>query len=309
MLTAEQLVNSTDEELEDLFQRSTTLPLERIVNAGTHDIDVSRREIFNDASWKGFLPRGLPLGEMAARLATGYAKRFWKHKDQYLGETLYAEGRVTVKHRLDEVTIDRRTNDIDPGRYIILYYTDPVLEHLFYDVMKAVSDDVILYRGYSGRFPDGRRGWTAPLMRRYTFGQMGVEDHQQLFKLGTAPAHEDLLGSWRLDVVGYSTQVAAMANVSFARRDGRLESRCEGTEAGRGLLPGLVADHFNSADFKSARTEMRRADEGVIVGKWMTDLKGPFAWLVRAGSLRMFRVEKGKRGTRRYALHYLLTRV
>ena len=201
-LTAAELVNSTDEELETLFQRSTTLPLERIVNAGTHAVDVARREIFNDASWKGFLPKGLPLGEMAARLATGYAKRFWKQKGQYLGETLYAEGRVTVKHRLEEVTIDRRTNDIDPGRYIILYYTDPVLEHLFYDVMKAVSDDVILYRGYSGRFPDGRRGWTAPLMRRYTFGQMGVDDHQQLFKRGTAPTPEDLLGSWRLDVVG-----------------------------------------------------------------------------------------------------------
>jgi hypothetical protein len=136
--------------------------------------------------------------------------------------------------------------------------------------------------------------------------EMGVEDHRQLLTLGAAPAHEDLLGSWRLDVVGYSTQIAAMANVSFVKRDGRLESRCEGTDAGRGLLPGLVAD-FNSSDFKSTRTEMRRVDDGVIVGKWQTDLKGPYALLVRAGSLRMFRVEKDKRGTRRYALHYLLT--
>jgi hypothetical protein len=146
-------------------------------------------------------------------------------------------------------------------------------------------------------------------MRRYTFGQMGVEDHQQVFKLGTAPSQEDLAGSWRLDVVGYSTQIAAMANVTFARRGARLESRCELTDDGRGLLPGLVADHFNSDDFKGARTEMRRADDGLIVGKWVTDLKGPYALLVRTGSLRMFRVEKDKRGSRRYALHYMLTRV
>jgi hypothetical protein len=106
MLNAAELVHSTDEELEALFQHSTTLPLDRFVNAGKHDIDVSNREILNDVSWKGFLPRGLPLGEMAARLATGYAKRFWKRKDQYLGETLYAEGRVTMKHRLDSRTAD-----------------------------------------------------------------------------------------------------------------------------------------------------------------------------------------------------------
>jgi hypothetical protein len=130
-----------------------------------------------------------------------------------------------------------------------------------------------------------------------------------LFKRGAAPAHADLLGSWRLDVVGYSTQIAAMATVSFASRGGQLECRCEGTEAGRGLLPDLVADHFNSADFKATRTEMRCAADGVIVGKWLTDLKGPYAFLVRTGSLRMFRADKDKRGARRYALHYLLTRM
>ena len=34
MVTATELVNSTDEQLEALFQRWTTLPLERNVNVG-----------------------------------------------------------------------------------------------------------------------------------------------------------------------------------------------------------------------------------------------------------------------------------
>ena len=308
MLTPAELVDSTDEQLDALFRDSSTLPLERFLNSGEHRIDVPRREVFNDVAWKGFLPKGLPLGEMAARLATGYAKRFWKQKGTCLGETLYAEGRVRVKHRLEEVTLDRRTNDLDPGRYVILYYTDPVFEHMFYDVMKAVTDDIILYRGYSGRFPDGRRGWTAPLMRRYPFAEMGVEDHRQLLRLGVAPARDALSGRWRLDVVGYSTQLSGLGEVSFTARGGRLESRCEISDAGRGLLPGLVADHFTASDFKAPRGEMRQIDERVIVGRWLTDLKGPYALLVRAGSLRMFQVEKIKRGVRRYALHYLLTR-
>ena len=308
MFDPDALADSTDDQLDALFRQSTTLGLDRFVNTGKHAIDVRRREIVNDASWKGFLPKGLPLGEFAARLATGYAKRFWKAKGEYLGETLYVEGRVTLKHRLEEVTLDRPVNDLAPGRYIILYYTDPVFEHLFYDVMKAPSEDLILYRGYSGRFPDGRRGWSAPLMRRYSFRHMGTDDHRQLQRLGTVPSAAALDGRWSLDVVGYSTQVRGMATVSFAHgASGRLESRCEVTEAGRGLLPGLVSDHFADRRF-NPRTELRRIDDTVMVGKWLTELRGPYARLARAGSLRMFAAEKDPRGNKRYALHYVLTR-
>ena len=69
--------------------------------------------------------------------------------------------------------------------------------------------------------------------------------------------------------------------------------------------PGLVVDHFNSAAFKSMQTEIRRLDDGVIVGRWWTDPEGPYA-LVRAGSLRIFRAEKTS--VTHAKLHYLLTR-
>jgi hypothetical protein len=49
------------------------------------------------------------------RLATGYAKRFWKQGRRYLGETLYLDGRILVHHSLEELTIDRPTDDLDPG--------------------------------------------------------------------------------------------------------------------------------------------------------------------------------------------------
>jgi hypothetical protein len=41
---------------------------------------------------KDFLPKGLPIRDLSARLSTGYAKRFWKRKGQFLGETLYLNG-------------------------------------------------------------------------------------------------------------------------------------------------------------------------------------------------------------------------
>ncbi len=174
------LAEATDAQLAEKFRRMTTVPLEQILNAGGHQVDIAARTIFNDEYWKGWLPKGLrlPLRDSMTRLATGYAKRFWKQGRRYLGETHYLDGQILVKHSLEEITLDRRTDDLDPGRYILLRYTDPVFEHIFYDVMKAGNDGVIVYGGYAGKFPGGRRGFTGVLMRRYSFAELGERDHE-----------------------------------------------------------------------------------------------------------------------------------
>ena len=153
-----QLVNSTDAQLDEMFRAAGTLPLDQLMNTGEHRVDLASHTIYNDAHWKGWVPKDLPLDEIFTRLSTGYGKRFWKQRKRALGETLYLNGRLLVKHALEEITIDRVTNDLDPGRYILLHYTDPVFEHIFYDVMRTIDDGVILYRGYAGRFPGGSGG-------------------------------------------------------------------------------------------------------------------------------------------------------
>ncbi|BCS30852.1 hypothetical protein TBR22_A00520 [Luteitalea sp. TBR-22] len=308
MLEADRLIASTDVELDALFRQATTLPLASFVNTGAHRIDVSRREIVNDARWKGFLPKGLPLDEVAARLSTGYAKRFWMQRARCLGETQYLDGRVNLKHVLEEVTLEQPVNDLDAGRYILLRYTDPVFEHIFYDTMKMVSTDVILYRGYTGQFPGGRRGWTAPLLRRYGFGQAGVDDHEALVRRATAVSRRHLLGRWRMDLVHGRQSVGVAHLTCSSSTRGPVESRLEPTDAGRGVLPPALVDHLTGPDLVAAAPELRRLDDDLLLGTWVTDLTGPYARLVLGGSLPLFRPTKDARGRRRFALHYMLTR-
>jgi hypothetical protein len=309
-LRPEEIVDWTDAQLDEAFRLAETLPLDGFVNAGGQRIDVEHHDIYNDANWKGFLPKGLPLRDLAARLSTGYAKRFWKRKGQFLGETLYLNGGILVKHTLEEVTIDRPTNDLAPGRYVLLRYTDPVFEHIFYDVMKAVSPDLILYRGYSGRFPDGRRGWTAPLMRRFSFAQMGTADHTMLVAGGSIPTEADLLGAWQLDAIATSNQLTGVARLQFDRSAGsHLKSVCDTSATGQDLLvPHFVTEHFQGDAFPTLQNEIRNIDGDYLLGRWTTDISGPYAKLLLGGSQGLFHVEKLKGAPRRFTMYYVLRR-
>lgn len=302
------LVAATDQELDGLFRQASTLPVEKLINSGTHRVDGAGCEIFNDLRWKGFLPRGLPLRDFTAQFGLSYAKRFWPRKDRCLGETQYIDGRVTLNHRLDEVTLDAPVNDLDSGRYIVLYYTDPGFEHVFYDVMKVVSEDVVLYRGYRGQFPHGTRGFAAPLLRRYGLAQAGVDDHDALMDRARPAAPDHLEGRWRMDIV-HSQQDIGVAHLTFAARgDSHVRSGFEPGKASPHVLPPGMAEHFSSPAFVTAPTELRQLTDDVLAGRWETDLTGAYARLVLSGALPLFRQTRDAGGRKRFTMRYLLRR-
>ena len=301
------LTQATSEELADTFRKVSTLPIESFMNAGGHSVDVAAHTIFNDEHWKGWLPRGLVVRDIFTRLATGYAKRFWKQGNKYLGETRYLEGRILVKHALEEITIDRPTNDLDPGSYILLRYTDPVFEHLFYDVMKAADEGVIVYGGYTGKFPEGTRGFTSILMRRYSFAQLGVRDHQQLSRKGTRPAIESTAGTWRLEAVATSNHAARVGTLTIASApDGAPTVQYESAPQPDVLVPSFLAEHFTAARPQQLLREWKMVDPTTIVGTWQTEISPLYARFVSA-SPGLFHRE-GEKGDRRYTLRYMLTR-
>src|SRR5688572_2727938 len=305
-----RIAQATDAELADVFRQVTTLPIEHFVNEGGHKIDLAARTIFNDEHWKGWLPKGLtlPLRDIFARLATGYAKRFWKQGNRYLGETLYVDGRIRVKHALEQFTLDRPVNDLDPGTYILLRYTDPVFEHLFYDVMKAADDGVIVYGGYTGRFPDGTRGFSGTLMRRYSFAELGERDHEQLVRKGTRPAKDALKGRWRIDVVTTSDHATPVAHLSFVQNaGGKVGIQCEPVDHPEVLVPGFVIEHFSAGDSSTLERELRWIDDQTMVGTWKAEISSLYARFVAATPGLFRRVADKASG--RYTMRYMLTRV
>jgi len=301
------LAGATSDELAAAFRKASTLALDEIVNDGGHTVDIATRTIYNDEYWKGWLPRGFVARDIFTRLATGYAKRFWKQGKRYLGETLYLDGNILVKHALEEITIDRPTNDLDPGRYILLRYTDPVFEHIFYDVMRAADDGVIIYGGYNGRFPEGKRGFTGVLMRRYSFAQLGERDHLQLFKKGARPARPSLTGDWDLDVVTTSNHATRVGTLSFDESaGGTLTARFEVVSKPAVLVPSFVAEHFDAADALKIERELRTVDATTLVGTWTADISPLYARFVSAFPGLFHR--DGDKGKRRYTMRYVLTR-
>jgi hypothetical protein len=297
------MIDWTDAQMDEMFLRSEPRPLDGFLNAGEHDVDLDAHEIYNNQRWKGFMPKGLPATEATARLSLGFAKKLWKSKTGFGGETQYFGGTIATKHTIKEITLDRQTHDLPPGRYVLLGYTDPIFEHIFYDLM--------LFRGYTGQFPDGKRGWTATLLRRYPFAQMGIDDHDLLFAGGSAPKEDDLVGTWRLDALYYSNQPVRIAVIRFERSaNGQLQINCDTSSSSQGfLLPKLVSEHFQTKNLSKLRKELRTVDRQYTVGKWTTDLTGAYAKFLLAGSPGLFHPEKGAGRGRRFALYYLLTRM
>lgn len=299
------LAQATDSQLAAAFRAASTLPLDACMNEGGHAIDLASRTIVNDEHWKGWLPRGLVLRDIFARLSTGYAKRFWKQGSRYLGETLYLDGRIRVKHALEEITLSRRTGDLDPGRYILLRYTDAVFENVFYDVMKAADDGVIVYGGYTGRFPDGVRGFTGVLMRRYGFAELGVRDHGALHGMGSRVPPASLAGSWALTAVATSNHATPIGTLAVVTGTDAASMSLTAVPKPEVLLPSFVADHFSGRVTTRFAQEVRRVDARTIVGTWRTEVSPLYARLVSATPGLLHR--DGGKGDRRFTLRYVLT--
>ena len=308
-IDARSVADWTEDELDRLFRRRVSKPIEWVLNSGRREIDPESGTIRNDAFWKGFFPKGHVLNAMSAAIFTGFKKRFFRQDGRIGGITSDSDDRLQARNTLEEIELAERSGELEAGRYLLLRYADPPWQG-YYDVLKVIQEDLVVGRVYLGVFPHGLRLFTFAMVRAYGFDAMTVEDHRRLWDMGTRPEKAELDGVWRMDVISNARHAVSLAYLKFdLKPDGRLESRYQILGLLEGLVtPSFTANHFQLHDFTAFHDEIRRIGPDLMVGKYVAVAPAGAARLFPATSLGLFHVEETDQG-QRFGLYYLLYRI
>ncbi|HUK17612.1 MAG TPA: GMC family oxidoreductase [Bryobacteraceae bacterium] len=305
-IDALDVVTYNEGQLEVLFRRCATMGIDTLVNhGGAPAIDLASQTIRNDTCWKGYFPRGHVLNAMSSAIFTGFRKAFQQQNGKYTGITSDTDGRIQARNSLEAVEAGHDTGTLEPGKYILLRYLDPPWQG-FYDVFKIINQDLLIGRVYLGTYPNGARLFTFPMSRRYSFGDMTVADHADLYAAASSPTAADLNGVWRMDVISNANHAGGVAYLQFQNLpDGRFVARYELMGVMEGLVtPTFLKDHFQLNDFTTFHDEIRKVSADFLVGKYMTALPAAISPLVSNSSLGLFHSETGGE----FGFYYMLTR-
>ncbi len=309
--TIDPLAAIADDEsdLERIFTRVDTLPMDTMVNTGQWSVDLSQRIVHNDTAWKGFFPRGHILNKLSTTFFAGFKKKFTRTASGITGVTSDSDGRINVANTVEQIDLKERKSTLDPGKYILLRYTTPPW-NVFYDIFKLINQDLLIGRVYFGEYPNGVRMFTFPMTREYRFDDMTVADHDLLYQRSPAPTAEQLNGLWEMRAVANSNDTGVVAYLKFdLKPDGRLEARYRFL----GLIEGLAEpvfgqDHFQLNDFTPFHDEIRWVDSNFMVGRYTTASPPGLPELFGTSSLGLFHLEKSSGGTDQFSFLYTLTR-
>ncbi len=305
-----EVLNYKEADLERIFSRVETQGVEKMVNSGKVEIDADRGLISNDTVWKGVLPRGHVMNRLSTAFHASFKKRFSKGDDgEIMGVTSDSDNVINADNRLEEITIAKRTGSLDPGRYILLRYTDPQWRG-FYDIFKVINDDLLIGRVYLGEYPRGHRLFTFPMVRSYGLDNMTVADHRAIWDQASVPTKEQLNGLWEMRMVSNANNTGVAAYLKFDHKpDGSLEARYQFLGLIEGLSePAFGQDHFRMDDFTPFHDEIRFVNKDLMVGKYFTDASPPSLPLFGPDSLGVFHRETDASSAARFGFYYWLRR-
>lgn len=302
-------INFREEQLERVFQPAGTLPMEKLVNTQQHTIDWENHRIYNDYFWKGFFPKGHTLNTFSSLFFAGFKKRFFKEGAEVRGVTSDSDGRINARNILRPITLDKKTGDLEKGKYILLQYPDPPWQ-LYYDILRIINENLLIGRAYFGVYPSGIKIMTFPMLRVYDFDHMGVEDFRKLFdNYAVEPDLALLEDIWEMNAVANSNHSQAVARLAFdSKPDGRLEARFQFLNIFEGISTAkFTPEQLELYDFTPLHDEIRMLSTNYMLGKWATgNIKayGPF----HTNSMGLIHTEQQPDGSKRFTFYYTLKR-
>ncbi|MFN0110569.1 MAG: GMC family oxidoreductase N-terminal domain-containing protein [Blastocatellia bacterium] len=303
-------LNYKEADLERIFSRTETLSIEKMANSGQVKIDTDNGVISNDTVWKGVFPRGHVLNLFSTPLHASFKKQFTKQPDgSLIGVTSDSDGVIDALNTLRELNITERTGTLEPGKYILLNYTEPQWSG-FYDIFKVINDNLLIGRVYLGSYPKGHRLFTFPMVRAYGLDHMTVPDHKAIWDAAALPTKDQLNGLWEMRMVSNANNTGVVAYLKFDHKpDGRLEARYQFLGLIEGLAdPTFAQDHFRMDDFTPFHDEIRFVNQDLLVGQYFTDARPPLLPLFGPDSLGIFHREQEADGDVRFGFKYWLRR-
>ncbi len=296
----DQPMYCTTKRLNEMFEMDS-LPLKNLVNSGTRKMDIERGIIYDDTHWKGFYPVDNLLPPWLFQ--GGFYKKFETHDDGISGVTTAFDEVVAAKN------VAKQIDPNDPSKGILLEYTEPQYS-LFYDLLKILSDDVVVGKAFIGKYPAGVHLLTFAMTRKYNFDFMTAKDNRELFeKHGRMPDPNKVLGEWEGRMVSNTCLTPPLFRFKYAL-DSQGKVTCQ--YIFMYLLRGnsrveFTQTQMNMFDFTNFHDEIRMVTDDFLVGKYCPE-EQEILNLLGDRSLGLLHFEKTPQGTKP-CIYYAITRI
>ncbi len=283
--------------LEGLFEKPS-LSIGILVNSGKRQIDVENRTIYNDTHWKGFYPPDSPVP--AWIFQNSFNKTFKIENGTLKGVTSTFDDSIKGENKL------RLIDPNDPGKGILLEYTEPQFA-LFYDILKVISEDIIIGKAYAGRYPDGKTILIFTMARKYGFDFMSPEDHEELFvKYGKPPDINKIRGEWEGRIVSNASLPPPFFRFRY---DIDISGKVICKWNFMNILKGdskieLTPEQMLMFDFTNFHDEIRMIADDLMVGKYCPEAK-EILNIIGERSSGLIHFEKTQGGVRPCIYYYI----
>ena len=296
-------------DLDRLFSRVETKGLETMINTGRGPVEIATGRIRSDTAWKGVFPRGHILNALSTAFYPGFKLAARRVNGGVAGTISDADNRTSVANTLEEVTLKERTGSLEPGKYILLRFTDPPWS-MYYGVLKVVSDELLIGRVYLGTYPHGSRVFTLPMTLVYGPDNMTVEDARTIYQASPAATKEQLAGVWEMRAAANAGNTGTMGRVEFdLKADGRLQASYRPMGFLEGLVePAIGQEYFRRDDFTPFLDQIRSVSNEVLIGKYTTDTPPALVQLFGPAALGLYHEESSVGSPPRWSLYYTLRR-
>lgn len=301
-----EAIGYPEERLKEIFNATETGPAATMINTGVRRYDPQRRVIFNDTAWKGYFPAGSALNLISSNINSSFKKRFFLEGDAIKGVTSDTDYFINASNTIEEVVLTEEHSGLPPGKYILLRYTD-LQWRLFYDIFKVVSDNLLIGKVFVGVFPRGKEVFTFPMVRQYTFDEMTLADHRDLYdNYAVAPDVKTMQGVWDMAAVANSNHRKDVAQLEFdVKPDNAIKGRYLFMKTVHGQMKVEIdPDHLSLIDFTPFHDEIRAIDENYMLGRWTTSARLPFGPF----SIGLLQEEPTVDGPARLGFHYIIQR-